>query len=85
MSHRAAEEDGHLRCAGHEGQGSQVQGGGRGSPHLHFKQRGRRCNWEGNKEYVFSWGRRATASMKTNAMKQVCCVLLEEKVWAEAV
>ena len=56
MSHRAEEEDGHLRCAGHEGQGSQVQGGGRGPPHLHFKQRGRRCNWEGNKEYVFSWG-----------------------------
>jgi len=33
-----------LRCASHEGQGSQVQGGGRGSPHFHFKQRGRRCN-----------------------------------------
>ena len=37
------------------------------------------------KKNIFSWGRRATASMKTNAMKQVCCVSLEEKVWAEAV
>ena len=91
IGQRPGKEDGHLRCASHEGQGSQVQGGGRGSPHLHFKQRGRRCNWEGNKEYVFSWGEKHRYHRgirlgidENNAMKQVCCVLLGEKVWAEA-
>ena len=83
---RPGKEEWHLRCASHEGQGSKVQGGGRGSPHLHFKQRGRRGNWEGNKEDVFSWGEKycyrgiGLAINENNAMKQVKRSLQLQKI-----